>query len=82
MDEAVAAAATTNDTEQLKAAYAIVQENIVEDVPYISLFHGGSQTFFNQTDFTGWPTEDDLYAFPASWDGVSAAYILSKLSYK
>ncbi len=82
VDEAVAAAATTNDTEQLKAAYAIVQENIVEDVPYISLFHGGSQTFFNQTDFTGWPTEDDLYAFPASWDGVSAAYILSKLSYK
>ena len=66
----------------MKAAYAIVQENIVEDVPYISLFHGGSQTFFNQTDFTGWPTEDDLYAFPASWDGVSAAYILSKLSYK
>lgn len=82
VDAAVAAAASTNDENELKDAYAIVQENIVNDVPYISMFHGGSQTFFNQTDFTGWPTEDDLYAFPASWDGVSAAYILSKLTYK
>ncbi len=82
VDQAIAAAAVTNDVEQLKEAYGIVQRNIVEDVPYISLFHGGSQTFFNQTDFTGWPTEDNLYAFPASWDGVSAAYILSKLTYK
>lgn len=82
VDKAVAAAAKTNDPAEMKAAYATVQEHIVNDVPYISLFHGGSQTFFNQTDFTGWPSEDDLYAFPASWDGVSAAYILSKLSYK
>lgn len=82
VDEAVAAAAQTRDVEELKAHYAVVQENIVNDLPYISLFHGGSQTFFNQTDFAGWPTEEDMYAFPASWDGVSAAYILSKLTYK
>lgn len=82
VDDAIAKARTTKDVDELKAAYAIVQENIVNDVPYISLFHGGSQTFFNQNDFTGWPSEDDLYAFPASWDDVSASYILSKLSYK
>lgn len=82
VDEAIAIAAGTNDMEKLKEAYGTVEEAIVEDIPYISLFFGGTQTFYNQTDFTGWPTEDDLYAFPASWDGVSAAYILSKVQYK
>lgn len=82
VDEAVAIAASTNDEDVKKEAYATIQEHIVEDLPYISMFHGGSQTFFNQTDFDGWPSEDDLYAFPASWDGVSAAYVLSSLTYK
>lgn len=82
VDAAVAKASETNDEALKKAAYAEVQEQIVEDMPYIPMFHGGSQTFFNQEDFTGWPTEDDLYAFPASWDGVSAGYVISRLTYK
>lgn len=82
VDEAVKAAAMTNDPEEKAAAYATIQENIYADMPYISMFHGGNQTFYNQTEFDGWPTESDLYAFPASWDGISAAYILSQLTYK
>lgn len=81
VDEAVAAAAQTNDEDELKELYATVQRNIVEDVPYLSLFHAGSQTFYNDNEFTGWPTEDNLYVFPASWDGVSSAYVLSTLKY-
>lgn len=81
VDAAITAAAATNDEEELKELYAEVQRHIVEDVPYLSLFHAGSQTFYNQTNFTGWPSEDDLYVFPASWDGVSAAYVLSSLEY-
>ena len=27
----------------------------------------------------GWPTEDDLYAFPPSWSTVSLGVVLSKL---
>lgn len=81
VDEAVAEAATTNDAAKKKEAYAKIQKAIVEDVPYISMFHGGNQTFYNNVDFTGWPTEKDLYAFPAAWDGVSAAYVLSHVTY-
>lgn len=81
VDAAITAAAATNDEEELKELYAEVQRHIVEDVPYLSLFHAGSQTFYNQTNFTGWPSEDDLYVFPASWDGASAAYVLSSLEY-
>ncbi|MGO1471097.1 MAG: ABC transporter substrate-binding protein [Flaviflexus sp.] len=81
VDAAITAAAATNDEEELKELYAEVQRHIVEDVPYLSLFHAGSQTFYNQTNFTGWPNEDDLYVFPASWDGASAAYVLSSLEY-
>lgn len=82
LDKAVADAAQTNEDGPKAAAYAVIQEQIAEDMPYIPMFHGGSQTFFNQADFDGWPTEDDLYAFPASWDGISAGYVLSKLTYK
>lgn len=82
VDAAVAKASQTNDEAEKMAAYAEVQEQIVEDMPYIPMFHGGSQTFYNQQDFAGWPTEDDLYAFPASWDGISAGYVISRLTYK
>ena len=82
VDAAVEKAAQTNDEALKQAAYAEIQGEIVEDMPYIPMFHGGSQTFYNQEDFTGWPTEDDLYAFPASWDGVSAGYVISRLTYK
>lgn len=82
VDEAVAAAAQTDDEAVKMEQYAIVQENIVRDLPYIPMFHGGSQTFYNNVDFDGWPTEDDLYAFPASWDGVQAALVMSTITYK
>ena len=82
VDEAVKKAAQTNDEATKKADYAKIQEALVEDVPYIPMFHGGSQSFFNQVDFEGWPTEKNTYAFPASWDATQAAWVLSKITYK
>ncbi|QTX04082.1 ABC transporter substrate-binding protein [Agromyces archimandritae] len=82
VDNAVSVAAGTNDEAEKQAAYAIVQENIVEDVPYINLLHSHSQTFMNDAGFGGWPTEDDLYISPASYGGAAAGYLLSRLSYK
>jgi peptide/nickel transport system substrate-binding protein len=38
-----------------------------------------TQTFFNQKDFSGWPTQDDLYMFPPSWGSVSSGVILANL---
>ena len=82
VDEAVAEAGATNDDAVKAEAYGRIMEELVRDVPYIPLYHGGSQTFYNQEDFEGWPTENDMYAFPASWDGMQSAYVMSRLTYK
>jgi len=79
VNEAVAAAAATNDEAVKKEAYAKVQTEIVRDLPYIPLVINATQTFYNSKDFTGWPTEDDLYAFPPAWGSVAAGYILQHL---
>ncbi|MFI2293497.1 ABC transporter substrate-binding protein [Isoptericola sp. NPDC019571] len=79
VNAAVEAASQTNDEAAKKEAYATVQENIVEDLPYIPIVVNGTQTFFNTTKFAGWPTEDDMYMFPPSWQGPSSGVILGKL---
>lgn len=82
VDEAVKAAAATNDEAAKKAAYATIQGEIVRDLPYIPMFLSASQTFYNQVDFAGWPTEDNLYSFPPAWDGMSSGVVLANLTYK
>ncbi|WP_341998382.1 ABC transporter substrate-binding protein [Microbacterium sp. LWH7-1.2] len=79
VNEAVAAAAATNDEAVKQKAYAALQTEIVRDLPYIPLVINATQTFFNTKDFTGWPTEDDLYAFPPAWGSVAAGYVLQHL---
>lgn len=79
VDAAVLAAAGTLDEDAKKAAYAIVQENIVRDLPYIPIVVNATQTFMNTKDFTGWPTESDMYAFPPSWASVGAGLVLADL---
>ncbi|KZM35529.1 ABC transporter substrate-binding protein [Oerskovia enterophila] len=79
VDAAVNAAAATNDEAAKKAAYATIQTEITRDLPYIPIVINATQTFFDQKDFTGWPTEDDLYAFPPSWGSVSAGVVLSTI---
>lgn len=79
VNEAVAAAAATNDEAVKQEAYAALQAEIVRDLPYIPLVINATQTFFNTKDFTGWPTEDDLYAFPPAWGSVASGYVLQHL---
>ncbi|MFF2269108.1 ABC transporter substrate-binding protein [Cellulosimicrobium cellulans] len=79
VDAAVEAAASTNDEAAKQEQYAVIQEEIVRDLPYIPVVVNASQTFMDTKDFTGWPTEDDLYAFPPSWSTVSLGVVLSKL---
>lgn len=79
VDAAVVAAGETNDPDVKLEQYAIIQEHIVRDLPYIPLVLNATQTFYDTTDFTGWPTEDELYAFPPSWGATSAGVVLSNL---
>jgi peptide/nickel transport system substrate-binding protein len=79
VDAAVEAAASTNDEAAKQEQYAVIQEEIVRDLPYIPVVVNASQTFMDTKDFTGWPTDGDLYAFPPSWSTVSLGVVLSKL---
>ncbi|GAA1407401.1 MULTISPECIES: ABC transporter substrate-binding protein [Oerskovia] len=79
VDDAVAAAAATNDEEAKKEAYATVQKEIVRDLPYIALVVNPTMSFVNTKDYTGWPAEGDMYAFPPSWATISNGVILSQL---
>jgi peptide/nickel transport system substrate-binding protein len=76
VDQAIAVATGTDDEAVKMEQYGIIQSEIVRDLPYIPLVINATQTFYNAKDFTGWPTEDDLYAFPPSWGSVAAGYIL------
>ncbi len=79
VDAAIVAAAQTDDEAKKLEQYTTIQENIVRDLPYIPLVVNATQSFFNTKDFTGWPTEDNLYAFPPSWGATSAGVVLSQL---
>lgn len=79
VDAALKAAAATNDPAVQKEQYALIQTEIVRDMPYISLFVTPTLTEFNTTNVTGWPTEDDTYAFPASWKNWDNGIVLRHL---
>ncbi len=48
-------------------------------MPYIPILTGGTTSEYNAKKFTGWPTEDDLYAFPAVWSKPDNAEIYLRL---
>jgi peptide/nickel transport system substrate-binding protein len=79
VDAAIQAAVSTDDEAEKKELYGTIQTEIVRDLPYIPLVINATQTFYNTKDFTGWPTEDNLYAFPPSWGAIAAGYILTQL---
>lgn len=60
--------------------FATIQDAIVEDMPYIPIMTGGTTSEWNVKKFTGWPTEDDMYAFPAVWSALDAAQIFKALT--
>ncbi|MDI6099323.1 ABC transporter substrate-binding protein [Actinoplanes sp. NEAU-A12] len=67
VDSALQAAAGTNDEAAQKAQYAIIQKEIVRDLPYIPIYVNSLLTEFNTSRATGWPTNENKYALPASW---------------
>jgi peptide/nickel transport system substrate-binding protein len=79
VDAAIQAAISTDDEAEKKELYGTIQTEIVRDLPYIPLVINATQTFYNTQDFTGWPTEEELYAFPPSWGAIAAGYVLTQL---
>lgn len=80
VDAAVVAAAATDDDATRLEQYTIIQDAIVTDLPYIPLVINSTMTFQNVKDFTGWPTDDDLYAFPPSWGAMASGLVVTNLT--
>ncbi|HLS00583.1 MAG TPA: ABC transporter substrate-binding protein, partial [Beutenbergiaceae bacterium] len=76
VDEAIRHATTTADRDEKLAAYATIQAAITEDLPYIPLITSPVQVFVNTTDFDGWPSQDNMYAYPSPVGGLSTGLIL------
>ncbi|WP_406248974.1 ABC transporter substrate-binding protein [Microbacterium sp. M] len=81
VDEALAVLKRTSpeDTAARQAQFDIIQAAIVEEMPYIPILTGGTTSEFNAAKFTGWPTLEDLYAFPAIWASPDNAQIFKAL---
>lgn len=79
VDDAVKQAGATQDEDIKKTAYAAVQTEIARDLPYIPVVLNASQSFFNTADFTGWPSESDMYAAPLPYLSTASAVVLTHL---
>jgi len=75
----VKVAAATEDEAIKKEAYAKIQTEIARDLPYIPVVLNASQAFFNTKDYTGWPSEKDLYAAPLPYLSTASAIVLTHL---
>ncbi|WP_255946336.1 ABC transporter substrate-binding protein [Streptomyces odontomachi] len=69
VDTALARLKTINqdDTAARQAQLDIIQTEIEKSLPYIPVLTGGTTSEFNTAKFTGWPSANNLYAFPAVW---------------
>lgn len=82
VDEALEAIARLNpeDSEARQPYYDTIQQQIEEDMPYIPVLTGGTTSEFNAEKFDGWPTDVNLYAFPAVWSRPDQAQIFKSLT--
>ncbi|HWC23580.1 MAG TPA: ABC transporter substrate-binding protein [Flexivirga sp.] len=62
--------------------FATIQKAIVADMPYIPVLTGGTTSEWNTAKFTGWPSEQNLYAFPAVWSRLDSAQVFKHLQPK
>jgi peptide/nickel transport system substrate-binding protein len=56
-----------------------IQTKIEELTPYIPVLTGGTTSEYHSSKFTGWPSKDDLYAFPAVWARPDHSEVYMKL---
>jgi len=55
--------------EQLQIGYQL-QDIVYNDLPVISLYYGGSWGLVSNAKFTGWPTAEDPYASPKTYEST------------
>lgn len=68
-----------SDAAARQEFFDVIQSRVAENMPYIPIMTGGTTSEFNTAKFEGWPSEDDLYAFPAVWSRPDDARIFVSL---
>lgn len=67
------------DTAARLPHFDTIQTRIEQAMPYIPLLTQGTISVYNSAKFTGWPTKEDLYAFPAAWQAPDNSEIFRRL---
>ncbi|HYN97108.1 MAG TPA: ABC transporter substrate-binding protein [Pilimelia sp.] len=70
------------DATARQAQLDIIQTNIERDTPYIPMLTGGTTSEFNTKKFSGWPTKENMYAFPAVWGSPDNSQVFLTLTPK
>lgn len=68
---------TVDPAKQLELSHQL-QEIVYDQLPVIGLYYGGLWGLYNTSKFTGWPTAEDPYAPPQTYDS-SPLLIFTKL---
>ncbi|WP_112135677.1 ABC transporter substrate-binding protein [Glycomyces dulcitolivorans] len=81
VDAALAALSSLplDDVAARQPYFDTIQAAVWEDMPYVPIMTGGTTSVWNTAEFTGWPSDEDLYAFPAVWSAWDCAEILKHL---
>ena len=58
------------DPEEQKQLGYQLQDIVYDELPVLSLYYGGSWGLVSDAKFTGWPTEDDPYASPKTYEST------------
>ena len=58
-----------DEDEQREIGYEL-QQIVYNDLPVISLYYGGSWGLVSNAKFTGWPSADDPYASPKTYEST------------
>jgi len=69
VDAAILALANTNDPTAEMTQYTIIQKALMQDMPIVPIYVNQALCEYNTTHATGWPSADNLYAFPLPWGG-------------
>jgi peptide/nickel transport system substrate-binding protein len=62
-------AAATGQAAQ-KQAVDQLQQDMYDQVPIVLMYYGGSWGLFSTKNFTGWPSADDPYTLPTSYNNA------------
>ena len=70
VDQALATLGAATDESAQKQATSQLEQIIYNQVPVVLMYYGGSWGLFSTKNFTGWPSADDPYTLPTSYNNA------------